>query len=105
MARRAQRGRTCELAAHSPHAHTRLTVGAHDSPLNRRQDATAWMGMYAGDMLTIAIELATHVSTAYEDVCSKVRRWRLGMKSRAWMRRGTSAMGRNGASISRTNGA
>lgn len=27
--------------------------------------------MYAGDMLTIAIELATHVSTAYEDVCSK----------------------------------
>ena len=37
------------------------------------QDATAWMGMFAGDMLTIAIELATHVSTAYEDVCTKAR--------------------------------
>jgi Glycosyl hydrolase family 63 C-terminal domain len=33
-------------------------------------DATAWMAMYCMNMLTIALELATH-NPVYEDICSK----------------------------------
>ncbi len=34
-------------------------------------DATAWMGLYCSVMLQIALELARHRSTAYEDIASK----------------------------------
>ena len=44
--------------------------GLHGARLEQA-DATAWMGMFAGDMLTIALELAVHVSPAYEDVATK----------------------------------